>query len=213
MKLSWIIIGVLALSGLFVYLSQDWEETPALIDSQIASRTPSEVALSTAAEGQAATAASTVTPTPSDAPLSGESTKPVNSSFIALPVSREFDAVFGSSADARSLHIKLEQQPRDPIWAPETETAYRNWVQGKTDLLRYGIRTEVDCRTNMCELRLLAYGGEQSSELYGLLVKQPGSFSLPDGGTTLLVDGDHQDGVTTIIIQTAFPKRPGFSIK
>lgn len=38
----------------------------------------------------------------------------------------EFYPLLANNINVRTAHAKLEKQPRDPVWAAETEEAYRN---------------------------------------------------------------------------------------
>lgn len=150
----------------------------------------------------------TLSPTqPQEPSERGSESEPTGDSIIAVPVSHEIESVFRMSPYAMSMHLKLEQQPRDPVWAGEMEEAYGKWIHGKSELARHGVRPEVDCRTSMCEVRLMAYGGGNSKELYDLLMKQPGTAPWPEGGIEAVADGNEQDGVTTVVIHTVFPRR------
>lgn len=139
-------------------------------------------------------------------------TKP-DPSLVAIPVRQEFKPMLRRSIEMTTMHAELESQPRDPTWASATEKAYRLYFsEGKPELLRYGMTSEIECRTNMCEVRLLAYGADKAMNWYRLLEK-PGLYPSPTGSVPVVVNWDEHDGVTAIFIITKFQNRTSSNIE
>lgn len=131
----------------------------------------------------------------------------VDASIVAIPLPPEFDRVFLKSIDTRKMRRMLERQPRDPIWATAMEEAHRNYILSKPELLAFGIFPEVECRSSVCEARMLARGGDETKEWLKFLEK-PGSVPWPEGGVPLVIASDQHSGTTAIMIHTAFQNRP-----
>lgn len=213
-----IVIAALAGAGFFTYFSQDREAQstglatrPVLIPApREGSRELSGLPPAQLVERNSIPPSLPEEPTPAPAP-GVES--PVDASIKTIPVSHEFEAIFTKYSSFARLHAELEQQPLDLDWAPATEEAFRNHLQGIPELSRYGIFPEVDCRTSLCELRLVAYGADKGTDWSQVLLQvnqgqqQRGTFHWVEGGIPL-VTWEEQDGATAIVIQTRFPKRP-----
>lgn len=200
-KIGLFAIGVLVVGVLTLYLTR-------------ASETRTWATPETAAKVHDAPADLLPTPSPGpdelgSAQAASSEEIPIEESRTTIPVSREFDRIFGyqrpggNTGSSIKLHEKLEQERRDPEWAAETEQVYRNFIHGSTDLHSRGVVPEIDCRATLCELRLIASGADKDTDWAKLLLSMP----WPPGGSPVNFDWDYQGGVTAVIVHVMFKRQ------
>ncbi len=192
--------------GMFLYTHNTREESAKLTEKVLAIPAPAS-----SENHRASTASSPIqVPVPAQAPAPTEN-KPVDASNVPIPLRYEFDAVMRKYPGNAQLHTKLEQEPRDPVWAQATEDAFRNFFQGNPEMARYGI-PEIDCRTSICEIRLIAFNADKTTDWMPVAFKSSSS-PRPKDGFPFGFASDEQNGVTAVIFHVGFAGRPGTLIK
>jgi DNA-binding CsgD family transcriptional regulator len=71
--------------------------------------------------------------------------------------------LYSDGPSPRQLHDKIVAEPRDPAWAPRTETALEQWFAGQPPVARVTGPVTARCGTTMCEI-VARYDSEISAK-------------------------------------------------
>lgn len=206
-----IVVSALVLGGVTLYALRGTNEQPHASESTSTLAPVSDsLRLGTSAEPLLQEAEQTQAAVPVQAEV-------IEAAVVPIPVSQEFDRIFknqnpgANTAGTIRMHARLESQARDQDWAATTENGFRDFYTGKPELHLY--RTpEVDCRTSICEVRLLAYGSSKDADYWYQLVSKPGAIPMPAGAMPLVLAWDPQEGMTAVIVHMMF-SRPDIEVE
>ncbi len=154
---------------------------------------------------EAATATAKVpTPTPTQPPLDQESVAATEVRLAPQPVqlAPEFERLFKEGRTAPNTHAQFLKQPQDSARDIATEEQWRQYYAGKPDVLQYGV-PEVQCRSAMCEVRLLANATMSGEEWMKLMTGTSQSAYPTFPGSMAGGDVLAENGVTAVVFYFA----------
>ena len=134
-----------------------------------------------------------VVATPSITPLAR---MPVQEAPVPIPVTPEIERLMGSNAV--ELHTELERESYDPVWAPNMEVAFYNFVADRPELLPPEGTKTIQCRTTICEIQIVNNtidSGRWASQFMQSFAQEPGVSELQLGGLRNSADSSSQAGI------------------
>src|SRR5690606_41008443 len=109
------------------------------------------------------------------------------------------------------LHTMIERESVDAAWASTMEQGWTRYLLQKREIVELGGRPTVTCRSTICEIQLVAYGGKDLDwskiVLSSGLSEQPWAKGIAPLGVLLGED----NGVTSVLVVTK-TRRPTDSL-